>query len=460
MTSFSPYVLTIDDDPAFGDLIEVHATGWGYGHLHVMGEADLQSRENIGPPAAILLDLGLGNQDGMELLPRLRERWPDSLVFIATTATTVQLAVSAMRLGAYDYLVKPLDIARLEIGLRNAVDHWLTIRRLHELESVNGDGPFADLVGSSESLRQVFRTVRSAAPTNVPILVTGETGTGKELVARAIHRFSHRCEGPFIAVNCAAMPATLVESTLFGSERGAFTGAHEARTGYCQQADGGTLFLDEVTELSVEVQPKLLRFLQDHAVMPVGASTSRTVDVRIIAATNRDPATAIASGQLREDLFYRLNVVTCVLPPLRERRTDIPLLSQYFLRRAAQQFDRQMRSISPAAMHLLTNHDWPGNVRELENLITGTIVRFADAQTLEEHMLNLGVGALTLTKETHVAPLGQSLMSETLEEIEKRVLAQVLQATRGDVSRTAAHLGISPATVYRKVKRYGIHTGS
>jgi transcriptional regulator with PAS, ATPase and Fis domain len=317
---------------------------------------------------------------------------------------------------------------------------------------------FHGMIGRSEPMRNVYRLVEAVAPTDAAVLILGETGTGKELAARAIHECSKRSDGPFVAVNAPAIPSELIESALFGHEKGAFTGAHEQHIGFCEQANAGTLFLDEICEMNYDVQAKLLRFLQDHVVQRVGANSTQTVDVRVIAATNREPRAQIQKNRLREDFFYRLSVVSIEMAPLRQRPGDVGLLIRYFLDLAAVKYGKNMSSISADAMKLLETYDWPGNVRQLEHLI-GQIVITNSSTELTLDMLPAELTKAAAIRTSHL-PAQANMTSghsiPSIQEMEHHLILQALELTSGSVCEAAKQLGLSEATLYRKIKKFGI----
>jgi two-component system response regulator HydG len=407
-------------------------------------------------PDIVLLDLKLPDSDGLEILRQIQAR-DDAIVPIVMTAhAAVDSAVEAMKRGALDYLVKPLRLDGLkrclEIAARTARLHREN-RRLRQF--VAGHFGLENMIGETSIMQEMFALIRKVAPSDVNVLVTGESGTGKEKVARALHLASYRAEKPFVAVNCGAIPATLVESELFGHVRGAFTGAAFSRKGYFLEADGGTLFLDEIGEMPQAAQVKLLRAVENHEVRPVGSSEAAPVDVRLLAATNQDLARAVSEGQFREDLYYRLNVVQIRVPPLRERQADVPLLAQHFLRHC---LDGRRIAFAAEALHALASYHWPGNVRELENVIRRACALASSDRILLEDLpaairdLKPRTGVLEVEVDTRTP--------QTLEEMERVAIVRTLSELNGDRSATARALGIDRSTLYRKMKRYGIEAPS
>lgn len=456
-----PLVLTVDDDPDLTAIIAHHVRRWGYASAAVHSASELWKFLARRRPQMLLLDVFLGDADGSRLVSEVRRAQPQVPVVMITRSTSLEAAVRCMKHGAADYITKPIDFDRLEEAVRQALD----VGRLApdvaapdvgatdeaSPDSVRGksarDAGSHGLIGSSPAMRRLFQQIDRLAQAEVPALLLGETGTGKELVARALHRASRRGASPFVAVNAAAIPHELIESLLFGHEKGAFTGAAQARAGYCEQANGGTLFLDEIAEMHFEVQAKLLRFLQDHKVQRIGATASRRVDVRVLAATHADPARQIAERKLREDLYYRLRVVSLRLPPLRERDGDIVLLAEHFLRRAALRHGRQLMRLAPAAIARLESYAWPGNVRELENMMEEVVVLHEGGELRPE----------MLPAEMRSIPVSPTSAPRNPREIEeRRAVQQALAQAAGRPEKAAEMLGMSRATIYRKIKKYGL----
>jgi two-component system nitrogen regulation response regulator GlnG len=417
------------------------------------------------------LDIRMPGPSGLELLERVRALGVDTAVVIMTAQNTFDNAVEAMKRGALDYLVKPFGMAEVEALSDKALRARALQSEVRALRREVGRHwtPGDRLVGRSPELLETFKTIGRVASSDVSVLITGESGTGKELVARAIHAASPRAEAPFAAVNTAAIPRELLESELFGHERGAFTGAVVARTGLFRDASGGTVFLDEVGDMPVDLQAKLLRVLQSGEVTPVGGRTPTHVDVRILAATHRDLDTAVREGSFREDLLYRLRVVPIQIPPLRERREDIPLLAEHFLARYSEELANGLRFLSEAALERLTAHDWPGNVRELENAIkralvlsSGDVLSVDDFGFLDERA---GGGEApaeleqAVTREVEAALAGaptRELHRRILEQVERPLLEAVLAHTEGNQIRAAALLGINRNTLRKKIVDLGI----
>jgi DNA-binding NtrC family response regulator len=400
-------------------------------------------------PDVVLTDLKMPGMDGIELVARLRELEDAPTVIVMTAFGAVQSAVEAMRAGASEYLTKPLNIDELLVSLGRVFEHRALRRETRQLrQRVRDRVAPSNIVGASPPMQRIFEVIDQAAPSKATILITGESGTGKELVANAIHDRSPRSTGPFVKLHCAALAESLLESELFGHERGAFTGAVARRDGRFQQAHGGTLFLDEIGEISPALQVKLLRFLQEHEFERVGGGQTIRVDVRIVAATNRDLAEEVARGRFREDLFYRLNVVSLHMPPLRERRSDIPELAKLFLDRFAKENGKAVNEFSPETLTLLASHDWPGNVRELENAIERAVVMCQGPRLEPRHLpANVRPG----TASTSGMP---PIPGSTLGQLERYAILETLRATGGSTSKAAEMLGVSVRTIQYRLHEY------
>ena len=400
------------------------------------------------PVDLLVADLRMPGLDGLELLRAAKLVAPDMEVVVLSGHATVEEAVEAMKEGAYDFLTKPFDRAPLVRVVRQALERRRLVLENRRLQRQVDDLAGAEeLVGRSLQIQEVLRLVRQVAPATTTVLILGESGTGKELVARAIHRLSPRREKPFVCVNCAALPDTLLESELFGHEKGAFTGAVTRRQGRFEVADGGTLLLDEVADLSPVAQAKVLRVLQEGEFEPVGASRTIKVDVRVLAATNQDLAQLVADRRFREDLFYRLHVISVTVPPLRERRDDVPLLAQHFLRRHAARNHRTLDGFTEAGLARLADYAWPGNVRELEHAIERAVV-LARGPLVDVTDLPEGV-AQAEPSSSRVVPIPIGM---PLEEVEQRLIEETLRQTKGDKELAAKLLGIASRTIYRKLK--------
>ncbi|MGH7894185.1 MAG: sigma-54-dependent transcriptional regulator, partial [Candidatus Binatia bacterium] len=363
-------ILVVDDDQSLCEFLEVGLRRAGFAVTSNTVPDDALRLLDTVEVDVVLADLEMRGVGGLELCERVVASRSDVPVVLMTAFGSLEAAIGAIRAGAYDFLTKPIELDALVVALERAIQHRRLRAEVQQLRRVVEEGRgFGELLGSGPAMQAVYDLVERAAPTNASVLVTGESGTGKELIARAVHRRSRRGAEPFVAVNCAAIPETLIESELFGHVRGAFTDARGARTGLFLQAHGGTLFLDEIGDLPLALQPKLLRALQERCVRPVGADTEVPCDVRVIAATNRDLEAAVREGRFREDLFFRLAVILVPVPPLRDRGSDVLLLAQHFIARSAKEADVAVRGLSPAAAERLLAHEWPGNVRELQNAI-------------------------------------------------------------------------------------------
>jgi DNA-binding NtrC family response regulator len=401
-------------------------------------------------PHVVVTDLKMPGMDGIELVKKIRSEEDPAALVVMTAFGAVETAVAAMRAGASDYLLKPLNFEELLVVLDKVLETEQLRRETRQLRARVRDRVAPNnIVGSAPAMQQVFEIVDQVAPSRATVLITGESGTGKELVANAIHQRSPRANGPFIKLHCAALAESLLESELFGHERGAFTGAMARKDGRFSLADGGTLFLDEIGEISQTIQVKLLRFLQEHEFERVGGTDTIKVDVRIIAATNRNLTEEVAKGRFREDLFYRLNVVSLEMPPLRDRRTDIPALARFFLDRFAKANNKKIEDFLPQTLELLVNHDWPGNVRELENAIERGVVLAPGSQIEARHL------PTTIRPSAAVAPAGMpAIPGATMSELERYAILETMKATGGSTSKAAEMLGISARTIQYRLHEY------
>ena len=423
------------------------------GDVSIAGDVEAALREiSLATPDLILLDLVMPGRSGLDLLAELEERGVRVPVIVLTATNTVNAAVEAMKRGAADFVTKPFELDALRIKVRDKLEKGelqIEVERLRD--EVEDRQQFAGMVGRSESMRTIFRTVERIAKAKATVLVTGESGTGKELVARAIHDHSPRAEGPFIVVNCGAIPTSLIESELFGHEKGAFTGATERRIGRFEAADGGTLFLDEIGELDASVQVKLLRVLQDRSFERVGSSQSISVDVRIVTATNRNLVEEVAKGNFREDLYYRVAVVPVALPPLRERREDVRLLARTYLTRVGS--DKQL---TPAALGSLEGYGWPGNVRELENAMEYAIA-LCEGETIDQSDLPISIGrsgqAEALREQWRQ---GERSFEETVTRFETDILRESLESHHWNQTQTASALGLTRRVLKLKMDKLDI----
>jgi DNA-binding NtrC family response regulator len=403
----------------------------------------------------VLSDLEMGDVSGIGLLQLWKQRNPDTQFILVTGHSSINSVVEAMKSGAYHYVTKPINADELILLIKRAVD---SIHKDKELDNLRRrlDQKFGldQIIGQSKQMKDVFAKIQRAAPTDSTVLILGESGTGKELVAQALHHNSNRKKGPFVAVNIAAVPSTLVESELFGHVRGAFTGATDRRMGRFEQADGGTLFIDEVGDFEIALQAKLLRVLETLTVTPVGGHEDRKVNVRVIAATSRDIRKMVEEGTFREDLYYRLNVITVLLPPLRQRPDDVPILVDHFLREISSTKNTQPRRVSPEVMRRFTTYRWPGNVRELRNALESMMV-LADGETLTENDLPERIAAASAEL---VAPR-EIPTNVTMEELEKLAIIKALDQCAGNRTHAANRLGISVRTLQRKLRQYELERG-
>jgi DNA-binding NtrC family response regulator len=446
-------LLIAEDDAAQRMGLQKLLTSWGFAVDVASDGRQALERVAVDRPAIVLSDLVMPNLGGLDLLKALKQEDPDITVILLTAQGSVETAVEAIKLGAYDYLTKPIDPQRLRIVLDQVAARHDTLREVRALRRQLQDrGRFGSMVGSSLEMRKIYQVLEQAAPTSASVLVHGESGTGKELVAQTLHQLSPRAAQPFVPLNCAAIPDTLLESELFGHEKGAFTGAIARRAGAFELAHKGTLFLDEISEMTPVTQAKLLRVLQERSFRALGGSREQSVDIRVIAATNLDPLEAVRQGRLREDLFYRLNVFMIELPPLRDRTDDIPLLAQAFVKDFNDRHGRQIAGVSEDAMHHLERFDWPGNVRELRNVIErATIV--AKGPFIEMH--DLPPLAATPTAPV-VSGDGALAPGTTVDQAERRLIDITLQHTSGNKTRAAELLGISLKTLHNKLNRIKI----
>jgi two-component system NtrC family response regulator len=406
-------------------------------------------------PDIVLTDLRMPGMDGLELLAKVKEIRPETMVILMTAYGTVKTAVRAMKLGAEDYLAKPIDVEELQVIVKRALEKKQLLEETRVLrDRVQGKYRFENLVGESPEMLAAFKTVRQVAPSSSSVLLLGESGTGKELFAQALHQNSPRQNKPFIKVACAALPETLLESELFGHEKGSFTGALYARAGRFEMADGGTLFLDEIGDVSPTVQIKLLRFLEEREFERVGGNRTYKVDVRIVCATHRDLKKKLEDGSFREDLYYRLNVIEIHIPPLRDRGADIPVLAHHFLKRYADANGKDVRGISDEALALLLRHAWPGNVRELENAIERAVVLASDPVLTPENFPTLRQIAGQASAAVTAGGLGVAIPGSTFADIEREAILRTLEAVGGSTSRAASLLQISARKIQYKLKEY------
>jgi two-component system response regulator AtoC len=406
------------------------------------------------PYDLILLDVRLPDMDGLEAIPRCRELAPDTPIIVMTAHGTRETAMEAITRGAYDFFTKPLKMDEFQVVVARALDRRRLQKQVKALRDSQPSG-LEGLIGQSEALKRVADMAHRAAPTDLTVLILGESGTGKEVLARAIHRLSPRKDGPFVPVNCAAIPEGLLESELFGHERGAFTGAVRARPGRFELAKEGTLFLDEIGDMPLSMQAKILRVLQEREFERVGGTRTITADVRVIAATHRDLEAAVAQGTFRQDLFYRLQGVSMDLPPLRERIDDLPLLADHLLQRAATRLNREPAILSPEALRCLWTYAWPGNVRELQHVLEGAMV-LSDGVIGPSHLPPAVQRGAQARPATETAPLLSGSLDEALEKWERRMILDALQQSQGVQARAAKVLGVSERSLWYRIKKLGI----
>jgi two-component system response regulator HydG len=445
-------ILVVDDEQVHRYMLCSMFRQWGW--RCVEADDGRTALEAVSKAAfdAVLMDVRMARMDGIEAFTRIHALQPALPVVIMTAYSSVDDAVAAMKQGAHDYLTKPLNFDRLRLTLTRALDHHPLQEKGQQHQEMDQSQPLkTSIIGNSPPMAELLEMISYVAATEATILITGESGTGKELVAAALHANSTRYNAPFIKVNCAALADTLLESELFGHEKGAFTGADRRREGKFVQADGGTLFLDEIGETTQAMQVKLLRVLQEHELQRVGGEETIKVDVRILAATNRDLAVEVKAGNFREDLYYRLNVVTLFVPPLRQRRGDIPLLVAYFVRRFAEKNRRTVEAVTPRCLELLVQYGWPGNVRELENAIERGVILMRGDELSEKSL------PLPIQKQGESATTGANLApASSLQEAERLMILQTLEETGGNKSEAARRLGITRKTLQNKLQRYDV----
>jgi two-component system response regulator HydG len=447
-------VLVVDDDRAHRTMLRTLVGGWGYDIFEADDGASAIAAVKDRPFDLILMDIRMIKVSGLEALEQIRVLNPAIPVILMTAYSSVETAVAALKKGAYDYLTKPLDFEKLKVTLQRAADHRRLREENRELrQRLDEHFDPGRIIGRSSAMVRLLETVSQVAASEATVLISGESGTGKELIAGAIHYNSPRREGAFVKINCAAITETLLESELFGHEKGAFTGAERRKEGKFFQADGGTLFLDEVSEMSLPMQVKLLRVLQEREFSRVGGEEVIAVDVRVVAATNRDLAEAIEAGSFREDLYYRLNVVALELPPLRRRREDIPLLCHHFLDGFSEKNRKAIKGYTPDAMDGLTRYRWPGNVRELMNAVERAVVLArSDYLTVEDFTM---IGAAPGEEDRDAGAMDDIAGEQTLDNVERATILKTLEAVDGNKSEAARRLGITRKTLHSKLKKYG-----
>ncbi len=450
----SQRVLIVEDEPNARMGLAELISGWGYATDVAEDGVEALERVQDWHPTILVSDLKMPRMDGLTLLSRLVKVQEQLAVIMLTAQGSIESAVESMKLGAFDYIQKPVDPIRLKRLLASAGAQQQAEREIESVRrKVQETGVLGSLVGKSAPMQEIFRLIERIARNNVSVLITGESGTGKEVVARTLHELSGRSSKPFIAVNCAAIPETLIESEIFGHERGAFTGAVERRAGCFELAEEGTLLLDEIGEMPIATQAKLLRVLEDRTLRRLGSKVETQINVRVLAATNKDPATAIADGHLRNDLYYRLNVFNIEIPPLREHREDIPLIADAMIRTMNERHGCQVTGIEPDLLREFESYDWPGNVRELRNVLERAVVLCGSGILSRQH-LPPGFGAAHIPI---VSDSGQVQMpvGTTVDEAERRLILRTLESTGNNKTRAAEILGISLKTLHNKLKEYG-----
>jgi DNA-binding NtrC family response regulator len=446
-------ILIVDDEAAMREVLELRLQEWGFEIF--LAEEGMEGKEKAEScdPDIVISDIIMPQYSGMDLLRILRAGKPSRPIIIMTAQATIDLAVEAMKLGAYDFVTKPIDYSKLRAILESAETEIALRQEFNKLSiQLERGAGFAGFIGVSKSMQEVYELISSISNSDASVFIAGESGTGKELAARTIHERSSRSKGPFIAINSAAIPENLLESEVFGHEKGAFTGATGARQGCFELAHHGTLFLDEIVEMPIAVQPKLLRVLEDRIVRRVGGSQEFQVDVRVLAASNQEPRMAVETKKLREDLFYRLNVFTVTLPPLREHQEDIPLLVRAFIQEYNRKHNSHVESCKGETLDLLGAYSWPGNVRELRNIVERAVI-LAKGEWIEPSHLPIYV--------QHQHASGRSsdaaLSGTTAVEAEKGLILRTLQATGNNKAEAARRLGLDVKTIRNKLKAYGIH---
>jgi DNA-binding NtrC family response regulator len=461
-------ILVVDDDPAVLRLFRLNLENEGFDVRTASNFEEFVQQRAFAEPDAILLDVMLPGTNGIEILRGICARADHPPVVMVTASGVVQNAVTALKLGAFDYLVKPEDIRNVPkfVGvMKNALQHGKAQEEIKRLkDELKGRHSFGNIIGESESMNRIFDMVRQVSQGDISVLIQGASGTGKELIARAIHYDSPRSSGPFVTVNCAAIPVTLIESELFGHTKGAFTGAIAQKKGKFEVAHGGSIFLDEIGDMDPSSQAKLLRVLQDHTFERVGGTEPLTANVRVIAATNRELSRLVESNEFRADLYYRINVFPIEMPSLAERREDVPLLAAHFLHRFAESLDRKIDGFTPAVMNVLAEHDWPGNVRELENVVHRAVIAAGQGridlvhlppELAEKGRSRIQAGGVEIEPVAYRnEPTVDGIIP--LADVERETIQRAIFATSGNLARAAQGLGIGRATLYRKVKQFDL----
>lgn len=444
-------ILIVDDEENHRLMLRAHLEGEGFEITEAADGRDAVQQISERPFDLILMDVRMPNMDGIEALRRIRGSHPSVLIIMMTAYGSIDSAVEALKAGAEDYLTKPLDMDELIFKVKKALRYrQLEEEHVLQKERLGIRFDFSSIIGKGPKMKELFETLAMVAPTEATVLLLGESGTGKELVANAIHQNSPRRDKPYVKVNCAALPETLLESELFGHEKGAFTGALYTKKGRFELADGGTIFLDEIGEMSIPTQTKILRVLQEREFEPVGGTKTVKVDVRIISATNKDLEEEVQRGRFRDDLYYRINVVPITIPPLRERKEDIPLLAEHFLRIYSEKNKRMIKDFEPRVMDAFMRYGWPGNVRELENIVERTVIMGRGDMIALEDLPPTIVGSQQ--EEDRTTPP----TATALRDVEREAIIRTLHQTGGNRTKAADILGITRKTLQNKIKEYGI----
>jgi DNA-binding NtrC family response regulator len=450
--SFEKVLIVEDEENERSGMAEL-ISAWGYRTETARDGLEGLEKVSAWTPGIVVTDLKMPRMDGMELLEKIATSPQEVAVILLTAQGSIDAAVAAMKLGAYDFIEKPVNPTRLRNILQNASRQRGMERELDATRRMLRDsGQLGSLVGSSKKMQEVFHLIELVSPSTASVLITGESGTGKELVARTVHELSPRKNKPFIAINCAAIPDTLIESEIFGHEKGAFTGALERRTGCFELAEGGTLLLDEIGEMPIQTQAKLLRVLEDRKLRRLGSKSETPIDVRVLAATNKIPEEAVAKGELRNDLYYRLNVFNIHMPPLREHKEDLANLVHTLIKEMNSKHQRNVRTTSDAVLQIFQTYSWPGNVRELRNTLERAVI-VCDSSVIEPRHLPPGFGSPTphIISDANAIKIG---VGTTVEEAERQLIVKTLESTHNNKTRAAEILGISLKTLHNKLKEY------
>lgn len=459
-------ILIVDDEEHVRYSLRKLLKNPGFEIIEASNGFEALKKLEAGEPHLMLMDIEMPGMNGLEAIQKVKERYPSLPVIIITAYGTTERVIAAMKHGAFEYLEKPFDIGRLQYIVSEALEIRRLSQKSDSTTSLRGVSPSDTIIGESSSMKEVFKMIGRVAASDVSVLITGESGTGKELVAKAIHQFSDRSTKPFMAINCAAIPENLLESELFGHEKGAFTDAYQPKSGKFEQAEGGTLFLDEIGDMSLALQAKLLRVLQDNTFQRLGSNKTLRSTARIISATNKNLDTAIREGKFREDLYYRLKVIAISIPPLRVRREDIPVLTTYFLKRYSLEMKKNMPALPPESMDLLVNHNWPGNVRELENLIKRLIL-LSKANVITPDQIAAGLKSdskeppaairADVQPDFNPAELEGRLYEVVIAKAEEDLIRKTIIWCKGNLSKTSKVLGISRAMLYERMNKYGLN---